>query len=185
MTIEFAILGMLTGGPLSGYDLKKRFTETESLHWSGNNNQVYRALVQLHEAGLAEREIQQPGEGPARKLYTITERGREALREWLASEPELPLAKFPILAMLISADLLTADELDRLLGRYAEHLRLKVLGLEEVERRGTGLSFGSPRQRALWQAINGRSLALFRAEEEWVRNLRWSVAKFDMEEKPR
>lgn len=177
MTIDFAILAVLTGGPRSGYDLKKLFTESESLHWSGNNNQVYRALVGLHGAGLAEREVLQPFEGPGKKMYTITDKGRAALRNWLAGEPELPHLQFPILAMLIAGDLLSDAELDELLGRYAHELRMKVLGLEELERRGSGASFGSARQRVLWQAINSRALAFHRSEEEWVRNVRWAAAR--------
>ncbi len=182
MTIELAILAVLTGGPRSGYDLKKLFTESESLHWSGNNNQVYKALVSLHSTGLAEREVLQPFEGPGKKMYTITEKGRAALRAWLAGEPELPHLQFPILAMLIAGDLLSDVELDDLLGRYAHELRLKILGLEELERRGSGPSFGSPRQRVLWQAINSRALALHRSEEEWVRNVRWAAARAAKEE---
>ncbi|MEO8540797.1 MAG: PadR family transcriptional regulator [bacterium] len=184
MTIDFAILAMLTGGPRSGYDLKKLFTESESLHWSGNNNQVYGALVGLHSAGLADREVLQPFEGPGKKLYTITDKGRTALRDWLAGEAELPHMKFPILAMLAAGDLLSAEELDDLFARYAHGLRLKVLGLEELERRGSGPSFGSPRQRILWQAINARALALHRSEEEWVRNVRWAAARAATEETP-
>lgn len=182
MTIDLAILAVLTGGPRSGYDLKKLFTESESLHWSGNNNQVYKALVALHAAGLAEREVLQPFEGPAKKMYTISEKGRTALRHWLAGEPELPHMEFPVLAMLIAGDLLSDAELDDLLGRYAHELRMKILGLEELERRGAGTSFGSARQRVLWQAINSRALTLLRSEEEWVRNVRWAAARAAKEE---
>ena len=132
MSIEFAILSLLSSGPLSGYDLKKLFSESEALPWSGNNNQIYRSLVELHRSGLTDQEIQQPAEGPARKLYTLTPSGRDALREWLRSEPELPAFRAPIFARLVGSDLLTDEELDQLLSRYDEELRLKVIGLEEL-----------------------------------------------------
>src|SRR5690349_16087435 len=80
-TISYAVLGFLTAGPRSGYDLKKLFAESDSLHWSGNNNQIYAALVELHREGLADRAIQQPEEGPAKKVYSITPAGEAALRE--------------------------------------------------------------------------------------------------------
>ena len=83
----------------------------------------------------------------------------------------------PSINTLIAGDLLSDAELDDLLGRYAHELRLKILGLEELERRGTGPSFGSPRQKVLWQAINARALALHRSEEEWARNVRWAAAR--------
>ena len=42
MTIKYAILGLLSWKPFSGYDLKKIFVDSASLYWSGNNNQIYR-----------------------------------------------------------------------------------------------------------------------------------------------
>jgi PadR family transcriptional regulator, regulatory protein AphA len=177
--ISFAILAFLAAGPRSGYDLKKLFSESESLHWSGNNNQIYAALVKIHRGGLAEVEFQQPGEGPARKLYCITPAGIEALKEWLSSEPGQPQIRLPIVVHLMAADLLNETELEQLLGDYEEHIRLKLAGLEELQRRDKGPSFGSERQRAIWQAINDRPIGIYRAEEEWVRNLRWAVANIE------
>lgn len=179
MSIEFAILGFLSSGPMTGYDLKKLFAESQSLPWSGNNNQVYSALVDLHRRGLTDLDIQQPAEGPARKVYSLTMLGREALRAWLISEPEAPSLRAPILARLIGCDLLTGDELDALLSRYEEDIRLRLLGLEELQRRGAGPSLGSERQRLLWQRINDRPRLMLRAEEEWVRELRWAIARLE------
>ena len=48
MSIEHAILGLLSWRPMSGYDLKKIFEEASILYWSGNNNEIYRTLVKLH-----------------------------------------------------------------------------------------------------------------------------------------
>lgn len=50
MTIEDAILGLLSWRALSGYNMKKLFEESPTLYWSGNNNEVYRALLSLHRA---------------------------------------------------------------------------------------------------------------------------------------
>ena len=183
MSIEFAILALLSSGPLSGYDLKKLFSESESLPWSGNNNQIYRSLVELHHSGLTHQEIQQPAEGPARKLYTLTPGGRDALRDWLLSELELPAFRAPVFARLVGSDLLSNEELDRLLSRYDEELRLKVLGLEELARRGRRTELGSERQRLIWQRINDRPAAIYRSEQEWVAELRWALARLERPER--
>ena len=45
MAIEYAILGLLSWRPFSGYELRKFFSESVALYWSGNNNQVYPTLV--------------------------------------------------------------------------------------------------------------------------------------------
>ena len=57
MSIQYAILGLLSQQPLTGYDLKKIFVEEETFYWSGNNNQIYRTLVKLHEAALVTQEV--------------------------------------------------------------------------------------------------------------------------------
>jgi DNA-binding PadR family transcriptional regulator len=178
-TISYAILAFLTSGPKSGYDLKKLFSESESLHWSGNNNQVYAALVELHKEGLASREFEQPEEGPAKKLYSITPAGEAALKGWVLSETELPTYRMPVLVQLMGAELLSTDEIDLMLSRYETELHLKIAGLEELQRRGRGPAFGGERQRYLWQRINDRATALYRAEEDWVRETRWMLAKLE------
>jgi len=177
MTIPMAILGLLTAGPRSGYELKRLMAGSESLPWSGNNNQVYTALVALHRDGLASLEVENPGLGPSRKVYSITAPGKQALAEWLMTAPELPELRIPIMARLIGAELLRQSELESLLSDYAHELRMKVLSLEELRRRGTELAYGSDRQQAIFEAINERPIAFFRAEEEWVRNLRLNLAK--------
>jgi len=49
MSIKYVILGYLGWKPMTGYDLKKIIADSETLPWSGNNNQIYKALVQLHK----------------------------------------------------------------------------------------------------------------------------------------
>jgi DNA-binding PadR family transcriptional regulator len=172
MSVENAVLGFLLGGPLSGYDLKKLIGASESLPWSGNNNQVYTALVQLHRDGLVSKETQERDLGPIRKVYTITEEGKQALKTWVMSEVELSEHRMPILSHLISADLLSDAELDELLGAYAEQLQMKILTLEEMQRREAGPSFGSSRQRFIWQVINQCPLEMAHAEAVWLEEVR-------------
>jgi DNA-binding PadR family transcriptional regulator len=176
VSINEALLALLSNGPKSGYDLKKLVAQLDALPWSGNNNQVYPALVQLHRDGLVEQEVQ-PGEGPARKVYSLTADGREALRGWLISAPDVPQARSPFVARLMGADVLSDDELDGMLLAYEEELRMKLLMLEENERRGIAYESGSARQRAVWRQVHGHTAAALRAEREWLLTLQWALAK--------
>jgi DNA-binding PadR family transcriptional regulator len=80
------VLGLLSRQPMSGYDVKRIL---DSLSWLIGNpsfGSLYPALHALLEDGQVAVEIQpQPGK-PDRKIYTITEAGRQTLREWV-SEP--------------------------------------------------------------------------------------------------
>jgi DNA-binding PadR family transcriptional regulator len=49
MDIRYAILGFLSWQECTGYDLKKLVTSSPAFHWSGNNNQIYTTLVNMHK----------------------------------------------------------------------------------------------------------------------------------------
>lgn len=178
MDIKYAILGMLSWRPLTGYDLKKLFADSEILYWSGNNNQIYTTLVQLRKVGLVTQEVEQPETGPARKVYSLTEAGRAALREQARSVPELPQVRSPFLIQLAWSDVLAPDELDELLAHYAEELRVKLLMLEEHAQRGGVVPDRTPREALLWRAIRDRWAAVFANELAWVRGLREELRRF-------
>ena len=90
MNVRYAILGFLSWKSLSGYDLKKMFVESAFIYWSGNNNQIYKELIQLTKDALVTNEIENQESGPSKKIYTITEKGLSELRTWIQSSPELP-----------------------------------------------------------------------------------------------
>ena len=79
MNIENAILGLLSWKALSGYDLKKIFEDSVTLYWSGNNNEIYRSLLDLRDRGLVACEVQPQESLPARKVYSITPAGMQVI----------------------------------------------------------------------------------------------------------
>jgi PadR family transcriptional regulator AphA len=82
------VLGLLsTLGEATPYDLKQMVSASIGHFWSLPHSQLYAEPTRLARAGyLSER--REP-EGRHRKLYTLTDRGREALKDWLeAPTPE-------------------------------------------------------------------------------------------------
>jgi DNA-binding PadR family transcriptional regulator len=57
VSIKYAILGLLSSKPSTGYEMKKVFEESSVMYWSGNNNQIYKSLVELLNEGLVTSEI--------------------------------------------------------------------------------------------------------------------------------
>lgn len=177
MTIQFAILGLLNWQPFAGYDLKKIISDSELFYWSGNNNQIYRTLVQLHADGLVSQQVQAQENLPARKIYTITEKGRAALQTWLRHTPELPERHNAFLIQLAWADALPAEELDALLGWYVEETEAHLQILQEKQRRNQRHPERSAREALLWREINENLMAHDRLELEWARRLRDELAE--------
>jgi DNA-binding PadR family transcriptional regulator len=101
MSLKHTLLGFLSCGSQTGYDLKKLMDNSTQFFWHAKLGQIYPTLKRLAEDGLIEATVV-PQEGkPDKKVYSITEAGRGALMDWLA-EPvdELPLTKNPALLKL-------------------------------------------------------------------------------------
>jgi PadR family transcriptional regulator AphA len=85
-TLDYVILAGLLRQPRSGYDLSRWMAGETSHFFSIGHSSVYPALSRLEEAGLVEHRTVASERGPKRKVYSITEVGREALLSW-AEEP--------------------------------------------------------------------------------------------------
>ena len=87
MSLRHALLGLLNGGPASGYDLMQVFNLSLNHTWPATQSQVYTELGKLADAGL----LAVSAEGPrGRKEYSLTEAGLTELRHWLLEvDPEL------------------------------------------------------------------------------------------------
>ena len=104
MSIESAILGILSWKPATGYELKKIFEDSSFMHWSGNNNQIYKALVRLKDDGCVTGETVLQEGSPSKKIYTITDAGRAELKAFARSAPGAPECRKPFLVQLAWAD---------------------------------------------------------------------------------
>jgi len=175
MSIRQTILGFLSWKPFTGYELKKFFEDALSFHWSGNNNQIYGTLVELHKDGAVSVEVRQQEKLPAKKVYSITEQGKAELREWLLSEPELPSLRSMAHAQLAWAESLSGAELSGLMGSYERQLEAQVLMCRERARRGGLEPARSPREELVWKRIEEGNIALYERELDWVRALRRDI----------
>ena len=173
MDIKYALLGFLSWKPLSGYDLKKMLENSELFYWSGNNNQIYTGLVQLHRDGLAASEAQPSEKMPNRKLYRITSEGLAELQRWLTTAPELPQLRKPFLIQLAWSSSLSAKEIDSLLAQYENELQMKLAILKEQQKRKTVLNPArNEREEYLWEMIFENYQSNYFQDLEWVKKVR-------------
>jgi DNA-binding PadR family transcriptional regulator len=172
MSIKYAILGLLSWKPSTGYDLKKVIEESSIMYWSGNNNQIYKTLLQLLDAGLVTNEVLHQESTPSKKLYTITSEGAATLKEWVLSTPELPEFKKTFLVQLAWADQLDEKELDDLLSRYENEICIQLLMQQEKVRRGINSPKRTDREVSLWEMISENIISSYKNELDWIRNVR-------------
>lgn len=92
-TLKYAILGEISRGSKTGYDLMQFFNEELSHTWYASHSQIYPELKRLVNEGLVTYEIEIQGEVLEKKVYTITEKGMKELKKWL--KKEVPLESAP------------------------------------------------------------------------------------------
>ncbi len=177
MSIKYAILGILSWKPSTGYDLKKVFEESSIMYWSGNNNQIYKTLVQLLDDGLVTNKVLHQESSPSKKLYTITTEGSAALKEWVLSTPELPEFKKTFLVQLAWADQLDEKELDGLLSNYENEVNIQLLMQQEKVKRGINSPKRTDREVYLWDMISENIISSYRNELDWIRKVREEMKK--------
>lgn len=97
---RYAILGMLTLGSMSGYDMKKAIETSISNFWHESYGQIYPVLKQLHEEGLTTSHVEKQEGRPDRYVYTITDKGYEELRRWLIEPVEYQIGRNELLLKL-------------------------------------------------------------------------------------
>lgn len=86
MALSHAIMTALLDEDLSGYDLAKQFDVSLGFFWSASHQQIYQQLKALSESGLLSvREISQSGK-PDKRVYGLTDLGRDALAVWVGDE---------------------------------------------------------------------------------------------------
>jgi DNA-binding PadR family transcriptional regulator len=85
---KYAVLGLLTYAPLSGYDIRRIYEQSLGNFWSESYGHIYPILKRLEAEGLATSSVQRQTGKPDRNVYTITVAGREELHRWLAQPPD-------------------------------------------------------------------------------------------------
>jgi DNA-binding PadR family transcriptional regulator len=182
MSINHAILGILSCKPVTGYDLKKIIQESPFMPWSGNNNQIYKALVEILDEGFVTHEVLHQESSPSKKIYTITEEGLAELRDWVLSSPEPPEFKKTFLIQLAWADQLNTGELDTILAGYENGLKVQILMQRERQRRGLFSPARSAREEYLWDMIYENIISSYENELNWLKKLRAQIHSIRGEE---
>ena len=93
---KYAILGMLSIAPMSGYDIKKEVETSISNFWTESYGQIYPVLRGLIADKLVTKTVEREGGKPDRHVYALTAKGRKELRRWLleGSAPKVQRNEF-------------------------------------------------------------------------------------------
>ena len=134
MDTKILCLGVLTEGDASGYEIKKQMEEGPLAHfYRAGFGSIYPALNKLDEEGLVTCTEMAQEKRPGKKIYRITERGKEAFREALRTRPCSDWVRSDYLFMMFFADFLDSGRLEEVYEDYLREYRKAISDLQEMK----------------------------------------------------
>lgn len=82
---DYPVLGMLCRGEVHGYDLCRELRERLGEIWTLRTSHIYALLAGLEKDGLVHHERVDQESRPAKKVFSITDKGREVFLAWAGS----------------------------------------------------------------------------------------------------
>jgi len=83
MSLKYGLLGLINLTPMTGYELDKEFKGSLKYIWQAPSSQIYSELDNMEKREwLTSKRVMQD-EKPNKRVYSITEKGKSALLEWM------------------------------------------------------------------------------------------------------
>ncbi len=160
MDAKTLCLAVLTKGDASGYEIKKALEEPPLGHFQDTGfGSIYPALTKLTEEGLVEGTAMAQEKRPDKKVYSITETGRQTLLEALMEPPAPDRYRSDFLFVLFLGHLLPAARLSEVIDKRIAYYEEQIARMEEccLDDRPAG-------QRL----VHGFGLAMYRAAVQYL-----------------
>jgi DNA-binding PadR family transcriptional regulator len=162
----FALLGLLSIQPMSGYDIRKSIQEDLIYFWNESFGQIYPALKHLAKQGLIAPVRQAQGGRRSRKVFALTSKGREHLQEWLGKPPQAQPVRNEYLLKMFFGKAAPAGALCRHLEQYRREQE-QFLAMYDQIRAHTEREHAGRADQKFWLAMLDRGLRVRRAELAW------------------
>lgn len=82
MSVKHTLLALLYQQPMHGYELGKQLNLVVNAEWDVKAGQIASTLARLKDANLVDYEVEATDDAPDRKVYCITEEGKQELENW-------------------------------------------------------------------------------------------------------
>ena len=146
MSLNYILLGLLRD-PATGYDLKNKFNETVRHFWSAELSQIYPALKRMERRQLLRSQVEPSQKGPNRRVYSLTDDGRDHLLQWLRRGPVVGTERFAYLAQIYFMDAIGDMEKTRaFMAELRQHFLRWLAELRAVERAKHAAQGDAPEQ---------------------------------------
>ena len=172
MALRDAVLATLLEAEASGYDLAKGFDASVANFWMATPQQLYRELERMESQGLVRARVVQQERRPNKRVYSLTEAGREALRDFTA-RPAKPTAIRD--ELLVKVQAVDGGDVAAVRAGVTERLEWARAKLARYDRLRARLLAGRTEEEYFAEAErDGPYLTLMRGRAFETENLRWA-----------
>ncbi|WP_328350472.1 PadR family transcriptional regulator [Streptomyces sp. NBC_00445] len=135
MALRNAVMAALLEGEASGYDLAKGFEASVANFWMATPQQLYRELERMENEGLVSARVVQQERRPNKRLFSLTEAGRDVLRAYVAEGPSKPTAiRDELMVRVQCVDIGDTGDIDAVRAAVVERMERSTAKLARYER---------------------------------------------------
>jgi DNA-binding PadR family transcriptional regulator len=162
--VSYVTLALIGEGGASPHDLVDMYRRGGQLYYAVAPSRMYAEPKRLEELGYVRSE-KRPGKTRERTFYTLTDEGRDALREWLRAPPAFPRIQNEAVPKLMAGDILGDDEqlLEAVLG-LRDEIADQQRKLDEARERLDAL----PHRRKYLLLVHELGNRLLQTQREWL-----------------
>jgi DNA-binding PadR family transcriptional regulator len=173
MSLRDAVLAALLEGESSGYDLAKGFDASVANFWMATPQQLYRELERLAEQGLIQARIVHQERRPTKRMFSLTEAGRDAIRQFTRKSPKPSVIRDELMVKVQAADAGDTAAVRDFITERREWAEAKLLRYQRLRNR---LLDGRSEAEYLATAQRvGPYLTLMRGMSFEEENIRWAA----------
>jgi DNA-binding PadR family transcriptional regulator len=181
MALRNAILATLLEGEASGYDLSKGFDASVANFWMATPQQLYKELETLEAQGLVTARVVEQDRRPNKRLFSLTEAGRAALRDFTAQPAKITAIRDELLVKVQAVD---AGDAESVRKAVAERLDYATAKLARYDRMRARMLAGRTEDEYFDEVERiGPYLTLMRGRAFEKENIRWAERAMSILEK--
>ena len=130
--MDYVLLGLLSHEPMTGYEIKKRLDTSLRFFWGGSYGSIYPTLNELEKADMVTKE--NTSDSKREKIsYSITEKGRKTLQEWLKKPVEKDEIRYETLLKMFFGNENGFDGTLEHIERFEEKVKCELQTLRILE----------------------------------------------------
>ncbi len=163
---RFALLGLLTIEPMTGYEMKKFVGSTISHFWRESYSNIYPLLKKMRSEGLVSCKSHKQTGKPDRQVYHLTSKGRKEFQGWLIEPSSEELIKSELLLKLFFGSQMPVDSIEEQLCDYEGQQR-QLLDTYKGAQADLASSKENNLRHTFWQMTLRRGELLAKARLKW------------------